>query len=161
GMKRSPKFPMPAIWSFLLDYSLLQQDRRLQEMVFFTLKKIGMGGIYDHLAGGFARYSVDEKWFAPHFEKMLYDNGQLLSLYAKAFQITGEDFYQEKIQETLGWLEDEMKQDEGGFYAALDADSEGEEGKFYTWTRAELQEQFQNDSAWFMDLYNIETHSNW
>src|SRR5690606_41495530 len=106
-------------------YTLLQQDRRLREMVFFTLKKIGMGGIYDQLAGGFARYSVDGEWFAPHFEKMLYDNGQLLGLYAKAYQVTGEDFYQEKIRERVAWLEDEMLQEEGGFLSALDADSEG------------------------------------
>src|SRR5690606_4838486 len=161
GMKRSPKFPMPAIWSFLLDYSLLQQDRRLQEMVFFTLKKIGMGGIYDHLAGGFARYSVDGEWFAPHFEKMLYDNGQLLSLYAKAFQVTGEDFYLEKIQETVAWLENEMLQEEGGFYSALDADSEGTEGKFYTWTKSELDKHVGEDIGWFSELYNITPEGNW
>jgi uncharacterized protein YyaL (SSP411 family) len=161
GMKRSPKFPMPAIWSFLFDYSLLQQDRRLQEMVFFTLKKIGMGGIYDHLAGGFARYSVDGEWFAPHFEKMLYDNGQLLSLYAKAYQVTGEDFYQEKINETVAWLENEMLQEEGGFYSALDADSEGKEGKFYIWTKAELEELISDDLGWFSELYNIKPEGNW
>jgi len=161
GMKRSPKFPMPAIWSFLLDYSLLQRDRRLQEMVFFTLKKIGMGGIYDHLAGGFARYSVDGEWFAPHFEKMLYDNGQLLSLYAKAFQVTGEYFYQEKILETVAWLENEMLQEEGGFYAALDADSEGTEGKFYTWTKAELDKHIGEDAGWLSELYNITPEGNW
>lgn len=161
GMKRSPKFPMPSLWSFLLDYSFLQKDLRIQEMVFFTLKKIGMGGIYDHLAGGFARYSVDEEWFAPHFEKMLYDNGQLLSLYAQAFQITKDNFYQEKIQETVAWLEDEMRQEEGGFYAALDADSEGKEGKFYIWTRAELEDHLQEDMVWFAALYNVKPHGNW
>lgn len=161
GMKRNPKFPMPAIWSFLLDYSLLQKDQRLQEMVFFTLKKIGMGGIYDHLGGGFARYSVDGEWFAPHFEKMLYDNGQLLSLYAKAFQVTGEDFYREKITETVTWLENEMLQEEGGLYSALDADSEGKEGKFYTWTKAELDEHISDDLGWFADLYNIKSEGNW
>src|SRR5690606_36433140 len=125
GMKRSPKFPMPAIWSFLLDYSLLQQDHALQEKVHFTLKRIGMGGIYDHLTGGFARYSVDGEWFAPHFEKMLYDNGQLLGLYAKAYQVSHDSFYFEKINETVAWLEEEMPQEEGGFFSALDADSEG------------------------------------
>src|SRR5690606_25372676 len=123
GMKRSPKFPMPANWSFLLDYALMKKDENLQKKVFFTLKKIGMGGIYDHLGGGFARYSVDGEWFAPHFEKMLYDNGQLLSLYAKAFQVSGDDFFLEKIQETVHWIENEMLQEEGGFYSALDADS--------------------------------------
>ena len=161
GIKRSPKFPMPAIWAFLLDYSLLQKDQRLQEMVLFTLKKIGMGGIYDHLAGGFARYSVDGEWFAPHFEKMLYDNGQLLGLYAKAYQVTGEDFYQEKINETVAWLEDEMLQEEGGFFSALDADTEGKEGKFYVWTKAELEELIGEDMGWFSELYHIKPEGNW
>lgn len=161
GMKKSPKFPMPAIWNFLLDYSLLQKDESLQEKVLFTLKKIGMGGIYDHIGGGFARYSVDEKWFAPHFEKMLYDNGQLLSLYAKAYQITGDPFYKEKTLETVQWLEKEMLQEEGGFYAALDADSEGVEGKFYTWTKNELEEVIGEDAEWFAELYHITAGGNW
>src|SRR5690606_25488295 len=126
-------------------------------MVFFTLKKIGMGGIYDHLAGGFARYSVDGEWFAPHFEKMLYDNGQLLSLYAKAFQVTGEDFYQEKILATVAWLESEMLQEEGGFYAALDAVSEGTGGKFYTASKAELDKQIGKDAGWLSALDNTTT----
>ena len=161
GLKRSPKFPMPAIWAFLLDYALLQKNQQLQEKVYFTLKKIGMGGIYDHLAGGFARYSVDGEWFAPHFEKMLYDNGQLLTLYAKAHQATGEDFYREKIEETVAWLENEMLQEEGGFYAALDADSEGKEGKFYIWTKAELEGLIGEDLGWFSELYNIKAEGNW
>src|SRR5690606_4934593 len=161
GMKRSPKFPMPALWAFLLDHALLQNDQQLQRMVFVTLKKIGMGGIYDQLAGGFARYSVDGEWFAPHFEKMLYDNGQLLSLYAKAFQVTGEDFYQEKIYETVAWLESEMLQEEGGFFAALDADSEGKEGKFYVWTKTELETLIAEDLGWFSELYNITPEGNW
>src|SRR5690606_36213531 len=161
GMRRSPKFAMPAIWTCLLDYALLQKDQQLQEMVFFTLKKIGMGGIYDHLAGGFARYSVDGEWFAPHFEKMLYDNGQLLGLYAKAFQVTKDDFYREKVEETVAWLENEMLQEEGGFFCALDADSEGKEGKFYVWTEAELEELMSEDLGWFSELYNIKGEGNW
>ena len=161
GMKRSPKFPMPAVWSFLLDYALLHKDNALREKVLFTLKKIALGGVYDHLAGGFARYSVDEKWFAPHFEKMLYDNGQLLSLYAKAYQVSGEDFFKEKVMETVKWLENEMLHQEGGFYAALDADTEGKEGKFYTWTKAELEEHIPEDISWISELYNIETGGNW
>src|SRR5699024_1959576 len=112
-------------------------------------------------AGGFARYSVDGEWFAPHFEKMLYDNGQLLGLYAKAYQVTGEDFYQEKIRETVSWLQDEMLQEEGGFFSALDADSEGKEGKFYVWTNAELEELISEDLGWFSELYNIKPEGNW
>lgn len=161
GMKRSPKFPMPAIWSFLLDYSLLNKDGTLQDKVNFTLKKIAMGGIYDHIVGGFSRYSVDSEWFAPHFEKMLYDNGQLLSLYAKAFQTSGDGFFQEKLQETVLWLEQEMLQEEGGFYAALDADSEGEEGRFYTWTKSELDRALGEEAEWFTELYNIKAGGNW
>ena len=161
GMKRSPKFPMPAIWAFLLDYSVLQKNKDIQEKVLYTLKKIGMGGIYDHVGGGFSRYSVDGEWFAPHFEKMLYDNGQLLSLYAKALQISGDGFYKEKIEETVSWLELEMLQEEGGFYAALDADSEGEEGKFYTWTQTELDEILGEEAEWFAELYNIKKRGNW
>jgi uncharacterized protein YyaL (SSP411 family) len=161
GMKRKPKFPMPAIWSFVLDYAILKKDEALTEKVLFTLRKIGMGGIYDHLHGGFARYSVDGEWFAPHFEKMLYDNGQLVSLYAKAFQVSGDEFFKEKITETIAWLEAEMLQEEGGFFAAQDADSEGVEGKFYTWTSEELEAILAEDMRWFVKLYNIKFQGNW
>src|SRR5690606_16637148 len=161
GMKQSPKFPMPAIWSFLLDFSLLKKDAGIKDQVLFTLKKIGMGGIYDHIGGGFSRYSVDEKWFAPHFEKMLYDNAQLLGLFSRAYQITGDSFFEEKISETVRWLNQEMLQEEGGFYASLDADSEGIEGKYYTWTKSELEDLLGDDSAWFTELYNIKDGGNW
>ena len=161
GLNRSPKFPMPAIWSFLLDYSLLRKEKPIQENVLFTLRKIAMGGIYDQLGGGFARYSVDGMWFAPHFEKMLYDNGQLLSLYAKAYQVSGDVFFKEKIWETVEWLEREMVHEDGGFYAALDADSEGVEGKFYTWTQAELNSILGEDAEWFAELYDTNENGNW
>jgi uncharacterized protein YyaL (SSP411 family) len=161
GMNRVPKFPMPAIWSFVLDYALLSKNVDLQEKVFFTLKKMAMGGIYDQLRGGFARYSVDGEWFAPHFEKMLYDNGQLLELYAKAFQVSRDPFFSEKINETVNWLEAEMLQSEGGFHAAQDADSEGVEGKFYTWKYAELQEIIPNELPWLTQLYNLKPGGNW
>lgn len=161
GFNRSPKFPMPAVWDFLLRYAALKGDASLIEKVLFTLTKIGMGGIYDHLRGGFARYSVDSEWFAPHFEKMLYDNGQLLSLYAKAFQLSGDALFKEKINETVNWLQAEMLQEEGGFYAALDADSEGEEGKFYTWTHDELESMLDDEDAWFYECFNISEKGNW
>jgi uncharacterized protein YyaL (SSP411 family) len=160
-MNRVPKFPMPAIWHFVLDYALLASRADLQKAVFFTLQKMGMGGIYDHLRGGFARYSVDGEWFAPHFEKMGYDNGQLLELYAKAYQVSQDSFYLEKVWETKDWLLAEMMQEEGGFYAAQDADSEGVEGKFYTWTAAELQELLGPDFGWFSSLYSITPEGNW
>ncbi|WPR77894.1 thioredoxin domain-containing protein [Algoriphagus sp. NG3] len=161
GMNRVPKFPMPAIWSFLLDYGLLHRDKKLLNEVLFTLRKIGMGGIYDQLRGGFARYSVDGEWFAPHFEKMLYDNGQLLELYAKAFQVSGDPFFKEKITETVAWIEAEMGNGEGGFHAAQDADSEGEEGKFYVWTYGELKELIPDELPWFSKLYNLKPEGNW
>lgn len=152
---------MPAIWSFVLEYGILAKDEALVEKVLFTLRKIGMGGIYDHLRGGWARYSVDGEWFAPHFEKMLYDNGQLLALYAKAFQVSGDYFFKEKINETIAWLEVEMLQAEGGFFAAQDADSEGVEGKFHTWTSEELEAILGEDMRWFAKLYNTKFNGNW
>ncbi|WP_297337117.1 thioredoxin domain-containing protein [Algoriphagus sp.] len=161
GMKRIPKFPMPSSWDFLLDYSLLAHREDLKEKVFFTLRKIGMGGIYDQLRGGFARYSVDGEWFAPHFEKMLYDNGQLLELYAKAYQVSPDSLFLEKIIETANWLEAEMLTEEGGFHAAQDADSEGVEGKFYTWRYSELEKLIGNEMPWFRKLYNLKIHGNW
>ncbi|WP_162339723.1 thioredoxin domain-containing protein [Cyclobacterium salsum] len=161
GMKRVPKFPMPSIWAFLLDLAILDRQDDLGEKVCFTLKKIGMGGIYDHLGGGFCRYSVDGEWFAPHFEKMLYDNGQLLGLYAKAFQYTNDLFFKEKVEETIQWLLREMKSPENGFYAALDADSEGKEGKYYIWNAAELQQLLGEDYDWFAMLYGIKSEGNW
>jgi uncharacterized protein len=161
GMNRIPKFPMPAIWHFVLDYALLSSREDLRQAVFFILQKMGMGGIYDHLRGGFARYSVDGEWFAPHFEKMGYDNGQLLELYAKAYQVSKDPFYLEKVRETKDWLLAEMMQEEGGFHAAQDADSEGVEGKFYTWTYAELEALLGPDLAWFTDLYSLTSAGNW
>ena len=161
GMNRVPKFPMPAIWHFVLDYALLASREDLKQSVFFTLQKMGMGGIYDHLRGGFARYSVDGEWFAPHFEKMGYDNGQLLELYAKAYQVSQDPFYLEKVRETKDWLLAEMMQEEGGFHAAQDADSEGVEGKFYTWTYAELAALLGVDFGWFSRLYSLKPEGNW
>ncbi len=161
GMNRVPKFPMPAIWSFLLDYGLLRRDPKLLDEVLFTLRKIGMGGIYDQLRGGFARYSVDGEWFAPHFEKMLYDNGQLLELYAKAFQVSGDLFFKEKVTETVAWLEAEMGNGEGGFHAAQDADSEGIEGKFYVWEYEELKNLIPDELPWLSKLYNLKSDGNW
>jgi uncharacterized protein YyaL (SSP411 family) len=160
-MNRVPKFPMPAIWHFVLDYALLASREDLKQSVFFTLQKMGMGGIYDHLRGGFARYSVDGEWFAPHFEKMGYDNGQLLELYAKAYQVSQDPFYLEKVRETKDWLLAEMMQEEGGFHAAQDADSEGVEGKFYTWTYAELAALLGVDFGWFSRLYSLKPEGNW
>ncbi len=161
GMDKAPKFPMPSIYLWLLrDYALTGRRASLQH-VELTLDKMAMGGIYDTIGGGFARYSVDSEWFAPHFEKMLYDNGQLLSLYSEAYTITKKPLYKEVIEETISWLKREMVSPEGGFYSALDADSEGIEGKFYCWNYEELVQLIHEDFELFMSYYSITKTGNW
>jgi len=161
GMNKAPKFPMPSIYLYLLrDYALTGRKGSLQH-VELTLDKMAMGGIYDTVGGGFARYSVDGEWFAPHFEKMLYDNGQLLALYSEAYTVTKKPLYKEVIEDTYTWLKREMFSKEGGFYSALDADSEGIEGKYYCWHFEELVQLVQDDFAIFCDYYSITKAGNW
>lgn len=161
GMNRAPKFPMPSIYTFLLTYHQLTNDDRALDQLTLTLDRMALGGLYDQLGGGFSRYSVDEDWFAPHFEKMLYDNGQLLTLYADAHRLTGNPLYKQVVYQTIAFAKRELLNPDGGFYSALDADSEGEEGKFYTWTTAELREVLGTDFEWFADLYSVEEEGNW
>jgi len=137
GLGSAPKFPNEPDWALFLH--LAGNDDNARTMVVKTLASMAAGGIYDHLAGGFCRYSVDERWEIPHFEKMLYDNGQLLSLYADGWLLTGEERWQEIVMESIHWLLNELHDSEGAFYAALDADSEGVEGKFYVWERSEIE----------------------
>lgn len=161
GMDKQPKFIMPSVWMLLLRLSHITQNQAAFDHVFFTLKKIAAGGIYDQIGGGFCRYSVDRYWFAPHFEKMLYDNAQLLSLYSEAYAITKDERFQKVVYETFEWLMREMTHEAGGFYSALDADSEGIEGKYYVWTREELKELLQEDEPLISAYFSIKDEGNW
>jgi hypothetical protein len=161
GHNRSPKFPMPNNWDFLMKAAILLKDEAAHVIVRLTLDKMAAGGIYDHLGGGFARYSVDGKWHIPHFEKMMYDNGQLLGLYADGFKWSKEERYQEIVEETFDWLQREMTSAEGGFYSALDADSEGVEGKFYTWEKQEIDAVLGSEADLFNTFYEVSEDGNW
>ncbi|TAH01803.1 MAG: thioredoxin domain-containing protein [Sphingobacteriales bacterium] len=161
GHNRAPKFPMPNNWEFLMQAAHLLKDDAAQVIVSLTLDKMAAGGIYDQLRGGFARYSVDSKWHIPHFEKMLYDNGQLISLYSDAFKWSPKPRYKEIVYETLAWLSAEMTSPEGGFYSALDADSEGVEGKFYVWNKVEIDSILGSDAEIFNAYYGVTVSGNW
>ncbi|MDZ4716199.1 MAG: thioredoxin domain-containing protein [Cytophagales bacterium] len=161
GLDKAPKFVMPSIWMWLLRYHHLSQTKGALDMVLLTLRQLAMGGIYDQLGGGFARYSVDGRWFAPHFEKMLYDNAQLMSLYAEAYRVSPDPLFRDTVVEINQWLNTEMTHPDGGFYSALDADSEGEEGKFYTWTEAELDKILGDESGQFKSIYQVTSGGNW
>ena len=161
GLEKAPKFIMPSIWLWLLRFHHLTNNPDALKHLTLTLDKIAQGGIYDQVGGGFARYSVDGEWFVPHFEKMLYDNAQLLSLYAEAYSQTKKASYKRVIEQTISWLEREMMHPEGGFYSALDADSEGVEGKFYCWTKTELENALSDEAHLFNKYYGVTEEGNW
>ncbi len=161
GYNRAPKFPLPNNWLFMLRYAHLLQDQAARVIAKLTLEKMAMGGIYDQIGGGFSRYSVDDRWHVPHFEKMLYDNAQLVSLYAEAYQYDADTLYKETVYQTLEFIKKELTSPEGGFYSALDADSEGVEGKFYTYTRQELKEILGADEELFSIYYHVTDAGNW
>jgi uncharacterized protein YyaL (SSP411 family) len=160
GYRKAPKFPLPNNWLFFLRYAVLTKDEESLDHLHFTLEKIANGGIYDHIGGGFARYSVDGQWHVPHFEKMLYDNGQLISLYSEAYQQNPNPLYKTVVEETIAWACQEMRAANGGFYSALDADSEGVEGKFYTFNYDEF-DILGPDAELTRQYYNISESGNW
>ncbi len=161
GNKGVQKFMLPSNLDFLLLYSTLAEDESVNDHLKNTLDKIALGGIYDHVGGGFFRYSTDPTWKVPHFEKMLYDNAQLIGIYSKAHRNFRESAYRDIVYQTYDFLIREMKDPAGGFYAALDADSEGEEGKFYTWKKEELEVILGSDFERFSDYYNILPGKAW
>ena len=161
GMRGAPKFPQPMMLEFLWRAGQRMNDKRYFGAVELTLNRICEGGIYDHLGGGFSRYSVDERWLVPHFEKMLYDNALLLELLALAYQRSANELFRQRAHETVGWLAREMTTAEGAFCASLDADSEGEEGKFYVWSLAEITAVLgEDDAAFFAAHYDVTPGGN-
>ncbi len=166
GQGEAPKFPMPNGLSFLLRYSVQNKDSKLKYFVQNSLNKMAYGGIYDQVGGGFSRYSVDDKWHIPHFEKMLYDNAQLVSLYSDAYLLTKDELYKEVVFESLNFVERELMNSNGAFYSSIDADSnnksgELEEGAFYVWTEKEIKKIITSDYTLFKDYYNISSYGYW
>jgi uncharacterized protein YyaL (SSP411 family) len=161
GLRGAPKFPQPAILEMIWRAGLRTHDARFFELVENSLERMCEGGIYDHLGGGFSRYSVDERWLVPHFEKMLYDNAQLLELLALAAQRSGKPLFATRARETVAWLRREMTTPEGAFCSSLDADSEGEEGKFYVWTSAQIADVLgEHDAEFFARHYDVTEDGN-
>lgn len=166
GRKGAPKFMMPSNLLFLLRYSYHTSDENVENYCLRTLDRMAWGGLFDHVGGGFSRYSVDEKWHVPHFEKMLYDNGQLVSLYSEAYKLTGNKAYREVIIKTLDFINREMRAENCGFYSSFDADSnnergESEEGAFYAWRKEQLNEILKEDFQLFADYFNINSFGRW
>ncbi|CAN5797565.1 thioredoxin domain-containing protein [soil metagenome] len=161
GFGAAPKFPQTFTIQYLLGYSHFFNDEKALKQAELSIQKMLKGGIYDQLGGGLARYSTDSHWLAPHFEKMLYDNALLVSVMADAYQLTRNKIYEEAIRKTIGFFMNEMKHNEGGFFAALDADSEGVEGKFYVWDKKEVDAILGEDAALYCKWFNISEHGNW
>ncbi|MBI3521125.1 MAG: thioredoxin domain-containing protein [Bacteroidetes bacterium] len=161
GPNRAPKFPLPNNYLFLLNYQVYESDLQIKKQLDLTLTKMAWGGIYDQIGGGFARYSTDTFWKVPHFEKMLYDNAQLVSLYTQAYKQSGNELYKKVVHETIAFVTRELTNKQFGFYSALDADSEGVEGKYYVWQKEELQHLLKDDFELFADYYCVNEVGYW
>lgn len=161
GFRGAPKFPMPVVWQFVLCYHRLSKMTEPLEQLKTTLRRMAFGGIFDQIGGGFARYSTDASWKVPHFEKMLYDNAQLVSLYANAFRVTGEHLYAEVVEKTISFVFRELTSPHGIFYSALDADSEGREGSFYVWTKDQLKDILPEYSDLLSDYWGVDGAGLW
>jgi uncharacterized protein YyaL (SSP411 family) len=161
GFGRAPKFPSTLSVAFLLEHAHFTGNKEALRHALLSLDQMIAGGIYDQLGGGFSRYSVDEVWLAPHFEKMLYDNALLTSVLCDAYQLTGKEEYREVIEDTIGFLLREMKQEGAGFYSALDADSEGAEGKFYTWSMEEWEQVMGQEAPFLATYFGVVKEGNW
>ena len=161
GFGGAPKFPGTMTMQYLLDYFHHHKHQPALDQVILSLEKMIRGGIYDQLGGGFARYATDAAWLIPHFEKMLYDNALLLGLMSDAYTLTKKPLFAETIEHTLNFIEREMTNKQGGFFAALDADSEGEEGKFYVWNKKEVEDILGEEAALFCNFYDVTEAGNW
>jgi uncharacterized protein YyaL (SSP411 family) len=161
GFGRAPKFPQTFTIQYLLHYYHFTKNQQALEQACLSLDKMIYGGIYDQIGGGFSRYSTDARWLAPHFEKMLYDNALMLIVLAEAFQLTGNKHYERVMRQTIEFIEREMMSEESGFYSALDADSEEEEGKFYVWSKQEIEAVLGDDALLFNSFYDVSDNGNW
>ena len=161
GFRRVPKFLTPVVYDFLLKYYQRFKHKSVLDHCMLTVDKVLNSGMYDQIGGGISRYSTDRHWFVPHFEKMLYDNSQFISLLAHMYCLTGDGRYREKIDECFRFTEGYLSNGEGGYFAALDADSEGEEGKYYTWKYQEIQEATGSDFRFIKEYFNLSTEGNW
>lgn len=161
GFGGAPKFPSTMAIQFLLNYHFFTKNPEALEHAQLSLDKMIQGGMYDQIGGGFARYATDRAWLVPHFEKMLYDNALLVSVLSEAYKLTEKTLYQEAVEETLDYIRREMTNAKGGFYAAQDADSEGVEGKFYVWDKAEIEAVLGEDAQLFCEFYSVTEEGNW
>jgi uncharacterized protein YyaL (SSP411 family) len=161
GRRGKEKFPMPKSYLALLNYAFLNNNYQARDAVLLTLDKMAEGGIYDQIGGGFSRYSTDSLWHVPHFEKMLYDNAQLITLYSEAYKLTKDPYYKQVVEETIEFCLRELRATENGYYSSLDADSDGEEGKFYVWSAEEVDNALRDESDVFKSYYGITKNGNW